>query len=179
MVTFKEQYQKQIAPALMKELGMQNVMATPRLKKAVVNVGVSASNRDPKLAETVEQVLARITGQRPVATLARIAIAGFKTRVGMVVGYMVTLRGKRMHDFVDKLIRVALPRVRDFRGIPVTSVDERGNLSIGFREYTAFPEIRADEVERLHGVEVTIVTNAGSRERGLALFRALGVPFQK
>lgn len=179
MLTFKEQYQKEIAPALMKQLGVRNTMATPRLKKAVVNVGVSAGNKDPKLAETVEQVLMRVTGQRPVATKARIAIAGFKTRVGMVVGYMVTLRGKRMYEFVEKLIRIALPRVRDFRGIPVTSVDERGNLSIGFREYTAFPEIRADEVERLHGVEVTIVTDAASRERGLALFRALGVPFQK
>lgn len=179
MLTLKEQYQKEVAPALMKQLGVGNTMATPRIMKAVVNVGVSASNKDPKLAETVEQVLARITGQRPVSTKARIAIAGFKTRVGMVVGYMVTLRGKRMYQFVEKLIRITLPRVRDFRGIPITSVDERGNLSIGFREYTSFPEIRADEVERLHGIEVTIVTSAGSRERGVALFRALGMPFQK
>lgn len=179
METLRDEYKKTIAPSIMKTLGEKNVMATPRLMKVSVNVGVSASNKDPKLAETVEQVLARITGQRPVATKARIAIAGFKTRIGMVVGYMVTIRGKRMYNFVEKLIRVALPRVRDFRGIPVTSVDERGNLSIGFKEYTAFPEIRADEVERLHGVEVTMVTNAGDRERGLALFRALGVPFQK
>lgn len=179
METLQNEYKKTLASSIMKTLGEKNVMATPRLMKVSVNVGVSASNKDPKLAETVEQVLARITGQRPVATKARIAIAGFKTRIGMVVGYMVTIRGKRMYHFVEKLIRVALPRVRDFRGIPVTSVDERGNLSIGFKEYTAFPEIRADEVERLHGVEVTMVTNAGSRERGLALFRALGVPFQK
>lgn len=177
--SLKEKYQKEIAPALAKELKLSNVWAVPRLEKAVVNVGISASQKDPKLAEVVQDVLQRITGQRPVATKARKSIAGFKTREGMVVGYMVTLRGSRMFDFVDKLIRVALPRVRDFRGIPETAVDQSGNLSIGFREHLAFPEIRSDEVEKIHGLEVTIVTNFNDRGKGLALFRALGFPFRK
>lgn len=179
LTSLKEKYQKEIAPALAKELKLSNIWAVPRPEKVVVNVGISASQKDPKLAEVVQDVLERITGQRPVATKARKSIAGFKTREGMVVGYMATLRGGRMFDFIDKLIRVTLPRVRDFRGIPETSVDKNGNLSIGFREHLAFPEIRSDEVEKIHGLEVTIATNLNDHEKGLALFRALGFPFHK
>lgn len=174
----KERYQKEIAPALKKEFELSNIWAVPRITKVTVNVGISASQKDPKLPEVVQDVLTRITGQKPVATKARKSIAGFKTREGMVVGYMVTLRGPRMYDFIDKVIRVALPRVRDFRGIVPSSVDANGNLSIGFREHIVFPEIRSDEVEKLHGLEVTMATNAKDRVKGLALFRAFGVPFR-
>jgi large subunit ribosomal protein L5 len=179
MQTLKEQYTKEIVPNLVKECGVKNALAVPRLEKAVVNVGISATQNDPKLPELVQSVLTRITGQQPVPTRARKSIATFKTREGMVVGYKVTLRGKRMYDFVDKLVRTALPRVRDFRGISVKTVDAGGNLSIGFNEYIAFPEIRADEVDKLHGLEVTLVTNVKNQAHGLALFRALGFPFQK
>ncbi len=178
-MTLKDRYQKEIVPRLMADLGCTNPMAVPRPKKIVVNVGMGKTITDPKIAETVTQSLLRMTGQRPVRTLARKSIASFKIRQGMPIGAMVTLRGKRMWDFLEKLIRVALPRIRDFRGIPPTAVDRQGNLSLGFREHVVFPEIRSDEVEQLHGVQVTVVANAGARERGLALFRALGVPFRE
>jgi large subunit ribosomal protein L5 len=129
------------------------------------------------LVETVENTLLRITGQRPAKTAAKKSISNFKIRKGMTVGFMVTLRGHRMYDFLDKLVNLTLPRVRDFRGLPRKSVDHKGNLSIGFREHVAFPEIRPDEVERLHGLGITVVTNAKSREKGLALFAGLGFPF--
>lgn len=175
----KTEYLKTIAPVLQKQLGITNLHALPRLSKAVVNVGISAQNRDQQMLDVIQSVLTRITGQKPVATLAKKSIANFKVRQGMVVGYMVTLRGARLDGFVDKLVRLTLPRIRDFRGIPESAVDKNGNLSIGFREYIAFPEIRSDEVDKLHGLEVTLVTNAKNRERGLALFRALGFPLRR
>ena len=178
MQTLKQKYQKDIAAKLSPEFGLKNILAVPRLKKAVLNVGLNASNRDPKLPETVQTVLGRITGQRPVAALAKKSISNFKIREGMVVGYRVTLRGARMYDFVERLVHVVLPRVRDFRGISEKNVDAQGNLSIGFREHLAFPEVRPEEIEKVHGLEVTLVTDAKSRARGLALFRAIGVPFQ-
>lgn len=174
----KDRYHKEMVPQLQRELGLTNSMAVPRLLKIVVNVGMGQALRDPKVAEVVAQSLVRITGQRPVRTLARKSIAAFKVRQGMAIGMMATLRGQRMWDFFEKLIRVTLPRVRDFRGIPQSAVDRQGNLSIGFREHVIFPEIRTDEVDQLHGIEVTVVTNAGSRERGIVLFQAFGVPFR-
>lgn len=179
MTNLKTTYQKTIAPQLAGTLGIKNALAVPRLVKVVVNVGLTAQNRDPKMPEIAASVLARITGQKPVPTLAKKSIANFKIRQSMVVGYMVTVRGARMYDFMERLIRLTLPRVRDFRGIPESAVDKNGNLSIGFREYVAFPEIRSDEVEKMHGLEVTMVTTARNRERGLALFRAMGFPFRK
>lgn len=179
MPSLKEHYATMTAPELRTALGESSVMAVPRVVKIVVNVGMGQAIRDPKVAETVVASLARITGQRPVRTLARKSIATFKVRQGMAIGAMVTLRGKRMWDFLEKMIRVALPRVRDFRGIPKQSVDRQGNLSLGFREHMVFPEIRTDEVELLHGIQVTVVTTAGTRERGLALFRSLGIPFRE
>lgn len=170
---------KDIVPVLKEQLGITNTHALPRLLKVVVNVGISAQNRDQQMLDIAQNVLTRITGQKPVATLAKKSIANFKTRQGMVVGCMATLRGRRMKDFVSKLVRLTLPRVRDFRGISESAVDKNGNLSIGFKEYIAFPEIRPDEVEKLHGLEVTLVTTAKNRERGLALFRALGFPLRK
>ncbi len=178
MADLKTTFTKEIALRLGERLGAKNRLAVPHLTKAVVNVGYSPA-RDPKVAEVIATVITRITGQKPVATLAKKSISNFKIRQGMPIGAMVTLRGRRLYDFVARLIHVVLPRVRDFRGIPQTSVDARGNLSIGFREYVAFPEIRPEESDIMHGIEVTLVTNAGSRERGLALFEALGVPFRK
>ncbi|MBI4449860.1 50S ribosomal protein L5 [Candidatus Uhrbacteria bacterium] len=178
-MTLKERYQQDIVPKLQAEFGLRTRMAVPRIGKVVVNVGMSQALRDPKIGETVIASLTRITGQRPVRTLARKSIAAFKVRQGQAIGAVVTLRGPRMWDFLEKLIRVTLPRVRDFRGVARSAVDQSGNLSIGFREHAVFPEIRSDDAEQLHGVQVTVVTGARSHERGLVLFKALGVPFQE
>ncbi|MBI4142329.1 50S ribosomal protein L5 [Candidatus Uhrbacteria bacterium] len=177
-MTLKERYQKEIVPQLMADLGVTNPMAVPRVMKIAVNVGMGGAQSDPKLMELVERSLTRITGQRPVRTLARKSIASFKIRQGMPVGMVVTLRGTRMWDFLEKVIRTSLPRIRDFRGISMKNVDGRGNLSIGFREHIVFPEIRIDEVDNVHGLQVTIASTAGTHARGLALFRALGFPFR-
>lgn len=164
--------------ALATAFGLKNKLATPCITKVTINVGLNARNNDAKLPDVIQSVLARITGQRPVARTAKKSISNFKVREGMVVGYMVTLRGKRMEDFITKFVNLVLPRVRDFRGVEPKSIDARGNLSLGFREYIAFPEIRSDEVEKLHGLEVNITTTAGTRERGLTLFKALGFPLR-
>lgn len=177
-MTLKERYQKEIAPSLLATDGLKNVNAAPKVTKVVISVGLSQGIKDPKVLETVEQTLKRITGQKPVRTKAKKSIANFKIRQGMVVGMMVTLRGNRMWDFLTKLIHTTFPRIRDFRGISSKIVDDRGNLSVGFREHLSFPEIRSDEVERIHGLQVTVSTTAGTKERGRALFKALGFPFQ-
>ena len=170
---------KDFRTTLAAAFGVKNALAAPTILKVTLNVGLNARVNDAKLPEVIQSVLTRISGQRPVARLAKKSISNFKVREGMVVGYIVTLRGKRMQDFVAKLITLVLPRVRDFRGLPEKTVDARGNLSIGFREYLAFPEIRSDEVEKLHGLEVNITTSAGSRERGITMLRALGFPLAK
>ena len=174
----REQYEKKIVPALMERFGYKNRMAVPRLKLVSVNVGMSTNLlKDPKIPETVETTLTRITGQKPVKTLAKKSIASFKVRQGQNIGMKVTLRGARMWHFLEKLVHVTLPRVRDFRGISPKLVDKQGNLSMGFKEYIAFPEIRSDEIEKLHGVQVTVNSTAKSREEGLELFRLMGFPF--
>ena len=174
----RETYDKKIVPALMERFGRKNRMAVPKLKLVSVNVGMSTNLlKDPKIPETVEATLTRITGQKPVKTLAKKSIASFKVRQGQNIGMKVTLRGARMWHFLEKLIHVTLPRVRDFRGISTKLVDKQGNLSLGFKEYIAFPEIRTDEIEKLHGVQVTVNTTAKNREEGLELFRLLGFPF--
>jgi len=175
--TFRTKYETEIAAVLGKQFGVENRMAVPRVTKITLNVGLSASNKDPKLQETVEKTLSRITGQKPVATIAKKSIAAFKVRENQVVGMKVTLRGARMYHFLDKLVNVTLARVRDFRGISPKVIDKTGNMSIGFKEHIAFPEIRPDEVERLHGIEIVITTNAGTKERGFALMKAFGFPF--
>lgn len=162
---------------LQKELGIKNVNAVPKVTQVVVSVGLSAANKDPKLAETAEQTLTRITGQKPVKTKAKKSIASFKIRQGMVVGLMVTLRGPRMWDFLSRFTTATFPRIRDFRGISTKLVDKNGNISIGFKENLAFPEIRPDEVERVHGLQVTVSTTAGTHDTGVLLLRALGFPF--
>lgn len=177
-MTLKERYQKEAVPLLTKELGIKNVMALPKVTKVTVSVGLSQGIKDPKVLETVERTLERIAGQKPQKTKARKSIASFKIREGQVVGMMVTLRGPRMWDFLTKLVGVTFPRIRDFRGISPKIIDDRGNLSVGFRENLSFPEIRPDEVERVHGLQITVSTTAETREKGLALFKALGFPFQ-
>ena len=174
----REKYDKTIVPEMMKRFNYKNRMSVPKLKLVSVNVGMSTNLlKDPKIPETVEKTLTRITGQKPVKTLAKKSIASFKIREGQHIGMKVTLRGARMWHFLEKLIHVTLPRIRDFRGISTKLVDKQGNLSMGFKEYVAFPEIRSDEIERLHGVQVTVTTSAESREEGLELFKLMGFPF--
>ncbi len=172
-----EHYRLEIRPALQRD-GFGNVNAVPRVLKITLNVGIGKNAREDKAREAVVGTLTRIAGQKPVITKAKTSISSFKVRAGMPVGVVVTLRGKRMWDFLEKLVRVTFPRMRDFRGLEDKLVDRQGNMSVGFREHLVFPEIRPDEVEQVHGVQVTITTNAHNRERGLKLFRALGFPFK-
>lgn len=173
-----EKYKTEVIPALQKDFGHKNATSVPQIDKVVVNVGVGKA-KDSNMIELAEKTIRRITGQHPVKTKAKKSIAGFKLREGTVVGLTVTLRGKKMTDFIEKLIHVTFPRVRDFRGLSVKSFDEQGNLSIGLKEHMAFPEIRPDEVEQVHGIEVTIKTTADNAEEGAALLKGLGFPFKK
>ncbi|MBU0613754.1 50S ribosomal protein L5 [Patescibacteria group bacterium] len=178
MHPLKKQYNSEIRPALQEKIGRKNILSIPRVEKVVINARLS-SKRDPKFIETLLQTLNRISGQRPVTTKARKSIAGFKIREGLVVGSMVTLRGNRMWDFLQKLVHITFARIRDFRGIPESAVDSTGNFNYGFREHTAFPEIDADEIENIHGLQVTIKTSARTHEEGLELFKMMGFPFKK
>jgi len=177
--SFQQVFEKEVVPRLKDQLGETNVLAVPRFKKVVVNIGLKQGLKDPKFIEVAERTLTRITGQKPVKTLAKKSISSFKIRQGMVVGMIATLRGRRMYDFINKLINVTLPRVRDFRGLSPKAVDQHGNLSIGFREFIAFPEIRPEDTDYMHGLEVAIVTTAGDKERGLALLRSSGFPLRE
>lgn len=173
-----EKYNKEIVPALKEKFGYKNVNAVPKIKKVVLNVGINSNKKDAKFFDVVESVLTRISGQKPVKTRARKSISNFKIREGMVVGMMVTMRGKRMYDFLEKLLSITFPRVRDFRGISTKIIDKQGNLNFGFKEFIAFPEIGVDEVENMHGVEVSVQSTAGNKEVGEALYRLLGFPFK-
>ncbi|MBU2566117.1 50S ribosomal protein L5 [Patescibacteria group bacterium] len=175
----KERYQKEIVPQLMKELGDTNRMAIPGIKQISLSVGISSTQKDSKYLETIDKTLRRISGQKAVETKAKKSISGFKVREGMVVGKRVTLRGDMMWSFLEKLLTFTFPRITDFRGITTKIIDKSGNISIGFKEYLPFPEISPDEVEHVHGLQVTVTAkNAGSKERGLALYKALGFPFK-
>jgi len=178
MERLREQYTKQIAPKLAEQFGMKNVMQVPRITKVVINVGVGKLSKDGKFTDQVIKDLTLIAGQQPVKTIARKSIAGFKVREGQVVGVMVTLRSERMYAFLDKLINVALPRVKDFRGIPVTGFDGRGNFHIGLREHIVFPEISADSLEHTFGMEISIVTNAGEDAPVRELLTQMKFPFR-
>ena len=178
MSALKEQFTTKIASELTKELSLSSRLEAPTPEKITINVGLS-SKRDAKFIETILETLRRISGQEPVKTKARKSESGFKIREGMVIGAKVTLRGERMWSFIDKLVHVAFPRVRDFRGIEKKAIDRAGNFSYGFKEHIAFPEISSDEIESLHGLQVTITTSATNREQGMALFKALGFPFKK
>ncbi|MFH1315104.1 MAG: 50S ribosomal protein L5 [Candidatus Uhrbacteria bacterium] len=179
MSTLQEQYKKEVIPALQEEFGIKNINAVPKIEKVTLNVGLGSGIKDAKYQEIVEDTLKRISGQKPVANKARISVAGFKIREGMIVGMKVTLRGKRMWDFIDKLVNVTFPRISDFRGIGPKAIDQNGNFSYGFKEHVAFPEIRPDEIETIHGLEVNITTSATNYDQGMLLFKKLGFPFKK
>lgn len=172
-----QRYQKTVRPQLLKSLQLTNVNAVPNVKKIVINVGFGKHLKDPKHQETVLKTLERITGQKPVLTQAKKSIASFKIRAGMVIGAKVTLRGHRMWEFLDKLIRITLPRVRDFHGVDPKGFGGSPNFTLGVREHTAFPEIRTDEVEHMHGLEITIVTTAADANGAKQLLTDLGFPF--
>ncbi|NQV90669.1 50S ribosomal protein L5 [Candidatus Uhrbacteria bacterium] len=172
-------YKKEVVQKLKEEFGYKNIHAVPTVKTVTLNVGLSAGMKDAKYIETAEKTLTRISGQKPVSTKARKSIAGFKIREGNVVGMKVTLRGKRMWDFLDKFINISLPRVRDFRGLPQTSFDGQGNYSIGMKEHIAFPEIKTEEIDLIHGIQVTISTSAQTDAEAKALLTKLGLPLKK
>jgi len=178
MPRLKDLYLEQIVPALHKELGYENVMQVPRLEKIVVNVGLGEALQNAKALDAAVGDITIITGQRPIVTRARKSIASFKLREGNPIGVKVTLRGDRMWNFLDRLCNVALPRQRDFRGISPDSFDGRGNYSLGLREQLVFPEIDYDKIDKIRGMEITIVTTAGTDEEGFQLLRHLGMPFK-
>ena len=175
----QEKYESQVKAALQKEFGFDNAMQMPKLQKIVVNMGVGDAKDDSKLIDAAAADLATITGQKPAIRRARKSIANFKLREGMPIGCMVTLRGERMWEFMYRLINTALPRIRDFQGIPDRSFDGRGNYTFGVREQTIFPEINADKVVKARGMDITFVTSAKEDEHARVLLRELGLPFRK
>ncbi|MFC1651730.1 50S ribosomal protein L5 [Patescibacteria group bacterium] len=175
----KEEYQKKIIPEFKKALGIKNDYAVPCLEKVIINIGASKAQDDSSFIEHASKSLARITGQKPIITLAKQSISGFKIREGSKVGLKVTLRGKRMYDFIQRLVNVTLPRVRDFRGLSPKSFDGKGNYTIGIKEHTAFPEISPDEVTETFGLEITIVSTAKNNKEGKMLLEMLGFPLKK
>ena len=178
MARIKDLYFSKVLPSLKQELGYANPMQVPRLSKIVANMGLGEGATNAKLLESSVEELGLITGQKPVVTRAHKSIANFKLREGMTIGCAVTLRGERMYEFFDRLVNVALPRVRDFRGISDRSFDGRGNYSLGIREHVIFPEINLDKVDRIKGFTVSMVTSAQTDQEGRALLRALGMPFR-
>ena len=178
MARLKERYQKDIAPAIAKEFGIENPMAIPRLEKIVLNMGMGEAIANSKVLDTAVTELTSIAGQKPVITKAKKSIASFKLRQGMPIGVMVTLRGDRMYEFFDRLVSVALPRVRDFRGVSAKAFDGRGNYTIGIREQLIFPEIDFNKVDKLRGMNISIVTTARNDEQARALLKSLGMPFR-
>jgi len=175
----QERYNKEVAPALLKSFGFKNVMQVPRLEKIVVNIGLGEALDNPKALEAAVTDLTAITGQKPVQTKARKSIANFKLREGRLIGTKVTLRGPRMWAFFDRLVNIALPRVRDFRGISPNAFDGRGNYTLGLKDQLVFPEIEYDKIDKLRGMEITIVTTAKTDEEGRRLLRLIGMPFQE
>lgn len=178
-MNLQEKYNKQVVASLTEKFGYKNKLMVPKIIKVTLNAGLGKSKEDGRLIEVAENNFRRISGQKPVVTLAKKAISAFKTREGMKVGMKVTLRGVRMWDFLSKLVAITLPRVRDFRGLDPKSIDRQGNLSIGFKEHIVFPEIKSDEVEKIHGLEVVITTTAKTKAEGESLFRSLGFPLKK
>lgn len=179
MLNMKEQYTKEVVPALQKEFGYKNVMQVPRIEKITLNMGVGEAVGDKKLIENAVADLERLTGQKVVVTKARKSVAGFKIREGWPIGCKVTLRGERMWDFFDRLVHIAVPRIRDFRGLNPKSFDGRGNYSMGVREQIIFPEIEYDKVDKIRGLDITITTSAGTDDEGRELLKAFGFPFKK
>lgn len=179
MNALRERFKKEIVPALMKEFDFKNIMQVPDLKKVVVNIGMGEALDSPNTLDAAVADLTAITGQKPVVTKAKHSIANFKLREGRSIGVKVTLRGDRMWSLVDRLVNIALPRVRDFRGVSPKSFDGRGNYTLGIREQLIFPEINYDKIDKIRGMEITFVTSAKNDEQAMALFRELGMPFRK
>jgi len=171
-------YNEEVIPQLKQSLGVTNKHALPKMVKIVVHVGVGKRTKEANFLDHVRASLGRITGQKPVDTVAKKSISNFKLRKGSVIGMMVTLRGERMYDFFEKMIAITMPRIPDFRGISKASVDAQGNLHIGFKDHMPFPETRIEDSTDPHGLQVSVITNAASKAKGLALFEALGVPFK-
>ncbi len=179
MNRMKERYQTELVPALQNSLGFTNVMQVPQIKKVVVNIGMGEALDNPKALDAAVNDLVQITGQKPVITKARVSIANFKLREGRAIGVKVTLRGERMWSFLDRLLNIVLPRVRDFRGVSRDAFDGRGNYTLGLREQLIFPEIEYDKIDKIRGMEITIVTSAKSDEQAAQLLEMLGMPFRK
>ncbi|PYS94355.1 MAG: 50S ribosomal protein L5 [Acidobacteria bacterium] len=175
----RERYQREIAPTLAKEFDITNPMAVPKLEKIVINMGLGEAIANSKIVDTAAAELGTIAGQKPVVTRAKKSIASFKLRAGMPIGSMVTLRGDRMYEFLDRLVSIALPRVRDFRGVSPKSFDGRGNYTLGIREQLIFPEIDFNKVDKTRGMNISIVTTARNDEQARALLKALGMPFRQ
>ena len=179
MARLRDKYKNEIAPAIAKEFDIKNSMAIPKVEKIVVNMGVGEAITNAKILDTAVEELRSITGQKPVVTKAKKSIASFKLRQGMNIGTMVTLRGERMYEFLDRLISVALPRVRDFRGVSGKAFDGRGNYTLGIREQLIFPEIDFNKVDKTRGMNISIITSAKTDEQSRALLKALGMPFRQ
>lgn len=179
MNKLKELYQNEVAPGIMKGLNLDNVMQVPRIQKVVVNIGLGEAMDNPKALEAAVADMSAITGQKPVITKARKSIANFKLREGRAIGAMVTLRGDKMWSFLDRLMNIVLPRVRDFRGVSAEAFDGRGNYTLGLREQVIFPEIEFDKVDKVRGMEITIVTTAQTDDQAAMLLQMLGMPFRK
>jgi large subunit ribosomal protein L5 len=175
----RERFGAEIAPALQRDLGIENPMQVPRLEKVVVNIGMGEAIANNRALDAASGDLAAITGQRPLVRKAKRSIAQFRLRDGMAIGLMVTLRGERMYEFIDRLVSAALPRIRDFRGVPSKSFDGRGNYSLGLREQLVFPEIDYDKIDKLRGLEITIVTTAKTDQEARRLLELLGMPFER
>lgn len=175
----KEKYQSEVVPALMEEFKYSNVMEVPKLNKIVLNIGLGSSKDNPKALESAVNEMTLITGQKPVVTKSKKSIANFKLREGMSIGCKVTLRGEKMYDFLDKLVSVSLPRVRDFRGISNKSFDGRGNYTLGIKEQLIFPEIVYDQVDQIRGMDIVIVTTAKTDEEARSFLQLMGMPFKK
>lgn len=179
MPRLKQEYREGIVPQIMKEQGYRSPMRVPRLEKIVLNIGLGEAIQNAKALEAASADLATISGQRPVTTIARKSIAGFKLRQGMAIGLMVTLRGRRMYEFLDRLVNAVLPRIRDFQGVSRDSFDGRGNYSLGMKEQIIFPEISYDKIDKIRGLQVSIVTTARTDEEGRRLLELMGMPFTR
>ena len=178
-MNLKQKYQKIVIPEMKKKFGYKNDLAAPKILKVVINVGTGRIRDDKQAIEDIIKILSLISGQKPAPCPSKKSISSFKTRIGMIIGHKVTLRGTKMRDFVDRLINIVLPRVRDFRGLDLKSIDKSGNLTIGFKEHTAFPETTDENFRGIYGFETTIVSNAKSRGEAVELFKLLGFPFKK
>ncbi len=179
MSSLLNKYRKEVIPAMQKKFGIENVMAVPKIEKVVINVGIGKVTKDDKFIAKIVRDLGLLSGQKPVFRKAKQSISGFKSREGTNIGLVVTLRGKRMYDFVDRLIHVALPRSKDFRGIEQKNFDKSGNLNLGIKEHSIFPEIHYESLKDIFGLEITVVTTARNRERGIELLRLMGFPIKK